>query len=134
MNRVPKNLKTRKSSGPDGLPPTVLKYCRASLSRPLSRLFYTSYSSEIYPSEWKLANVQPVPKNDSHSGPSNYRPVTMTSILAKIMQKIIKHNSMSHLESNGLIHDSQNGFRSKRSTSDVMAYLTEIWSRSIHLF
>ena len=112
------------SLGPNGFPPTLLKSCRASLSRPLSRLFYTSYSSGIYPSEWKLANVQPVPKKSSRSDPANYRPVAITSIVAKIIKEIIKHNLMSYLESNGLIHDSQYGFRSKRSTGDVMAFLT----------
>ena len=60
--------------------------------------------------------------------------MAITSIVAKIMEKIIKHNLMTYLESNGLIHDSQYGFRSKRSTGDVMAYLTEIGSQSIHLF
>ena len=107
---------------------------RASLSRPLSHLFHLSYSSGVYSSKWKFPNIQPVPKNGSRSDPSNYRPVAITSMLAKIMEQIIKHKLMTYLESNGLIHDSQYGFRSKRSTGDVMAYLTEIWSQSIRLF
>ncbi|KAG4072862.1 hypothetical protein HA402_002605 [Bradysia odoriphaga] len=50
------------------------------------------------------------------------------------MDRVIKYNLMEYLERNGLIHDSQYGFRSKRSTGDVMAYLTETWSRSIHMY
>ena len=133
-NRVLKRLKTNKSSGPDGIPPMVLKNCRSSLSTPLSRLYHLSYSSGSFPSAWKLANVQPVPKKGSRSDPSNYRPIAVTSILAKVMERIIKQNLMDYLESNGLIHDSQYGFRSKRSTGDVMAYLTEIWSHSLHSY
>ena len=118
----------------DGIPPVVLKNCRSSLSGPLSRLFHLSYSSGFYPSAWKIANVQPVPKKGSRSDTSNYRPIAVTSILTKIMERIIKHNLMDYPESNGLIHDSQYGFRSKRSTGDVMAYLTEVWSHSLHSF
>ena len=134
VKRVLKRLKVNKSSGPDGIPPVVLKNCRFTLCGPLSRLYHLSYSSGFYPSAWKLANVQPVPKKGSRSDPSNYRPIAVTSLLSKIMERIIKQNLMDYLETNKLIHDRQYGFRSKRSTGDVMAYLTEVWSHSLHSF
>jgi len=134
VKRVLKRLKVNKSSGPDGIPPVLLKNCRSSLSGPLSRLYHLSYSSGIYPSQWKLANVQPAPKKGNRSDPTNYRPIAVTSILTKVMERIIKYELMNYLESNGLLHDSQYGFRSKRSTGDAMAYVTEVWSHSLHSF
>lgn len=135
VNRILKGLNANKSSGPDGIPPMVLKNCSSSLSQPLARLFHLSYSSGIYPTNWKLTNVQPVfKKKGNRSDPKDYRPIALTSVLAKVMEKVIKQNLMTYLETNGLIHDRQYGFRSKRSTGDIMAYLSQIWSQSLHSF
>ena len=135
ISRVLRSLNANKSSGPDGVTPTVLKNCDSSLSQPLARLFHLSYSSGVYPTNWKLTNVQPVfKKKGNRSDPRDYRPIAITSILAKVMEKVIKQNLMIYLETNDLIHDRQYGFRSKRSTGDIMAYLSQQWSQSLHSF
>lgn len=132
VTKVLLDLNVNKAAGPDGIPPKVLKMCAQGLTKPLRRLFYYSYSSGIFPTSWKFANVQPVPKKGSRSDPSNYRPIAITSILSKVMEKIINRKLMSYLEVNKLLSDRQYGFRSKRSTGDLMTCLTDRISRSIH--
>jgi hypothetical protein len=127
-------LDVSKAAGPDGIPPIVLRNCALSLAVPLSKLFHLSLSTGRCPSMWKVANVQPVPKKGSLSDPSNYRPIALTSILSKVMERIINQRLVAYLEGNNLISDRQYGFRCKRSTGDLMAYITEAWSRSIHHF
>ena len=62
VKKVLLNLNIKKSSGPDDIPAYVLRKCASSLSPPLCKLFHLSYSSGIYPSNWKIANLQRVPK------------------------------------------------------------------------
>jgi len=86
-----------------------------------------SYSTGVYPANWKLTNIQLVfKKKGNRSDPKDYRPIAITSVLAKVMEKVIKQNLMLYLEANRLIHDRQYGFRSKRSTGDMMAYLSQL--------
>ncbi|XP_050550435.1 uncharacterized protein LOC126910797 [Spodoptera frugiperda] len=82
--RVLCRLDVNKASGPDGIPAIVLKACAPELSPVLTRLYRLSFRTGIVPKSWKLANVQPVPKKGV-ADPTNYRPISITSILCKIM-------------------------------------------------
>ena len=132
VKRVLLNLNTHKASGPDGIPANVLKKCASSLYLPLCKLFHLSYSTASYPSQWKVANVQPIPKKGETSNPANYRPIAICSILAKIMENIVNHHLVRYLEANHLISDRQYGFRHARSTGDMLAVITERLNDSIH--
>lgn len=132
--RVLQALDVNKSAGPDGIPPIVLRNCALSLATPLSKLFHSLFSTGQFPDLWRTANVQPVPKKGDRSDPTNYRPIALTSILSKVMERIVNSRLVAYLEDHKLINDRQYGFRCKRSTGDLMAYLTETWSRSIHNF
>ena len=124
VKRVLANLDMKKSSGPDDIPARVLKLCSSSLAKPLRNLFFISFKTGKFPSCWKIANVEPVPKTDP-SDPGNYRPIAICSNLAKVMESILNHKLMKYLEENSLLNDRQYGFRKNRSTGDLMALLTE---------
>ena len=126
-----RNLDVNKASGPDGIPAVVLKTCAPELSPVLTRLFRLSLESGLVPKSWKLANVQPVPKKGSRADPANYRPISVTSILCKTMERVLNNRLLAYLEANDLISDRQYGFRRNRSTGDLLAYATHIWSETI---
>ena len=67
------------------------------------------------PNEWKLANVTPIFKKGSKSLPSNYRPISLTSVVCKMLETLIRDKLVNHLEENYLIKNTQHGFRNKRS-------------------
>ena len=134
VKKVLENLNINKSSGPDGIPARVLKICCKALARPLRNLFFKSFKSGKFPSCWKIANVQPIPKKGEASNPGNYRPIAICSTLAKVMETIINHKLVLYLENNALLNDRQYGFRKNRSTGDMMSLLSEIWSSGIHKF
>ena len=71
------NLDPNKSVGPDNIPPIVLKHCAQSLAKPLCRLFNYFYINETFPTLWKTANVQSIPKKGNRSDPLNYRPIAI---------------------------------------------------------
>ena len=134
VRRVLRSLKTDKASGPDGIPPRFLKEFADELAPVLCRLFRLILISCTYPSSWKHALVQPVPKKGDRSNPSNYRPIALTSAVAKVFETLLNSHFIKHLESNNLLSDHQYGFRKARSTGDLLSYLTHVWSSSLKNF
>ena len=88
----------------------------------------------IYPSKWKLAHVQPVLKKGDGSNPTNYRPISICSVLSKVIETIMNYQLLNYLETHKLINDRQYGFRHQRSTGDLLSLITEKWNSSIHQF
>jgi len=110
-----KELDKRKAKGPDEVSGWVLKECAEELSHPITILYENSLKQGKIPNQWKLADIVPIFKKGNKEDPLNYRPVSLTSILCKILEKIVRERWVKHLESNKLITDKQFGFRSKRS-------------------
>ena len=76
------------------------------------------------PDDWRSANVTPIFKKGSRKCPENYRPISLTSIPGKIMERLIKDTMMAHLKGEKLIKDSQHGFMPGRScTTNLLEFL-----------
>ena len=113
-----------KSCGYDEIHPYVLKTCAAEFARPLRLIFQRSLTEGHVPSTWKLANVSPIFKKGSRVTASNYRPVSLTSVVCKVMERIVRDALMRYLESEGLIAKEQHGFVNKKScTSNLLETL-----------
>ena len=105
--RVLRSLKTDKASGPDGIPPRFLKEFGEELAPVLCHLFRLSLISCTYPSSWKHALVQSVPKKGDCSNPSNYCSIALTSAVAKVFETLLNSHFIKHLKSNNLLSDHQ---------------------------
>ncbi|MCP3679704.1 MAG: reverse transcriptase family protein, partial [Gammaproteobacteria bacterium] len=114
LNAINK-LKINKTPGPDRISPRVLKQIKCEISRPLAQIFNTSLRTGTVPKDWKIANVTPIFKKGNKSHPGNYRPISLTSVVCKLLETIIRDKIVKHLEENELIRDSQHGFRNNRS-------------------
>ena len=79
-----------KSAGPDGWPPMVLKETADSISLPLHILFTKSINAGTLPVAWKQGHVTPIYKKGPRCLVQNYRPITLTSIIGKILESIIR--------------------------------------------
>jgi hypothetical protein len=109
-------LKLNSSAGPDGIPAVLLKKCKKAISRPLYLLWRKSLDDQDVPSNMKHAEIFPLSKGGSRTSPANYRPVSLTSHVIKIFERVIKKYIVEHLESNSVLNVNQHGFRSKRGT------------------
>ena len=108
-------LKQNKSQGTDKIHAYVLQAAAESLSLPLSMLFSLSFSSGTIPTSWAEANVTPIFKKGLKSNPANYRPISLTSVPCKIMEKIVTKTIKSYLNKHDLITPCQHGFVSKKA-------------------
>ena len=108
-------LNNNKSPGPDELYPRELKELKEVIRRPLTKILNDSLQTGTVPGDFKLANVTPIFKKGKKDLPSNYRPISLTSLVGKLLESIIKAKITSHLDKYNLISDKQHGFRKSRS-------------------
>ena len=117
-------LKESAAPGPDMLWPRVLKCLADVLSDPLALIYTRCLEEGTVPADWKRANITPIYKKGSKGQPGNYRPVSLTSVLCKVMESIIRDSIVAHLSTNDLIRNSQHGFMSGRSClTNLLEYL-----------
>ncbi len=123
-----KNLNPSKSPGPDGIHPRVLKETANSIAKPLHIIFNKSLHEGKLPTAWKEAHVTAIFKKGKKSVPGNYRPVSLTSIICKIMESIIRDSVMSYMNVNQMFSDDQHGFRPGRSCVTQLLEIVEVWT------
>ena len=116
MRRVINKLKAKSAGGPDGIPPLFLKKCVLTLCDPLAFLFQLFFDNSFLPPVWLQAFVTPVFKKGNSTNPCNYRPISLTCSMCKVMECVIKDQLVAYLHANGLISKQQHAFLAKRST------------------
>ena len=111
IQKLLKEVDTKKASGPDNIPAWVLKHCAREIAPIFSKLFSLSLNTSNIPYDWLTASVTPVFKKGDLGNPANYHPIS-TSICCKQMEHILCHSITKHLE---LHHNLKYGFRSGHS-------------------
>ena len=126
-------INTSKSQGPDGIPPWFLNRYASHLTPVIHDIFQSSIDSGQVPKAWNEANVTAIFKKGNRAETSNYRPISLTPVISKLLEHIIHSHIMKHLEQHHILTDHQHGFRAKRSTEtqliqtvhDISKYLDE---------
>ena len=124
-----KKLKKNKSAGPDGFHPRVLWECAEAIKVPLALIFNKSLEEAKLPSEWKLGNIKALYKQKGkRNNPGNYRPISLTSVIGKIMEALIKDEIVEHFMRNELFCDEQHGFVPGRNCITQLLCCLEAWT------
>ena len=110
-----KDVNVNKAIGPDGIPSAVLKECHLELSHSLCQIYNQSLSTGKVPDTWKCANVVPIYKKGNANIVKNYRPVSLLSVISKILEKLIYNKVIANLIPK--ITYMQHGFMPGRSTT-----------------
>ena len=109
------NMKENKSPGVDGLSPKILKETAEQIGKPLAHVFNMSLQDGIVPLEWEEANIIPLLKKGSRNKSANYRPVSLTFVICKLLETIIRDHMMDFIVKHKLLNTSQHGFLKARS-------------------
>ena len=126
-----KQLKTDKAAGPDEIPAILLNRCAEELAEPLRRFFQKTVEEGTIPEDWKKAKIAPIHKKGSKKKASNYRPVSLTSQVCKILERIIRKHLINHLDLYQLITPFQHGFVQKKSCQTNLLVALEDWTRAL---
>ena len=117
-----KNLNMNKSCRPDEIHPRMLIELSSNISKPIAFLFNKTIEYGKIPNDWKKANVSSIFKKGARNRAKNYRPISLTSVVCKLMERFI----MNHVTNNKLLSTKQHGFISGRSTTtQLLRYLDE---------
>jgi hypothetical protein len=127
-------LSNKKSAGPDGISNTILKISLPYIVESLTYIFNLAIDKNVFPHALKEAKVIPLPKCKDTSDVNNYRPISLLSVLSKILEKHTHKYLSRYLEFHTLIHPLQSGFRSRHSCASALALLTNKWLDSINSF
>ena len=130
VKKVIMNLDLSKASGPDFIPVVVQKNCEPELSYILAELFNKCLKESCFADCWKVSSVVPVFKNVGEmSTAKNYRPVSLLSVVSGVFEKLVKNRIVDHLEK-CIFYDFQYGFRSSRSTADLLTVVSNRIARA----
>ena len=126
--KVVTRLSNNSAPGPDGYTPYFLKNILAHVAAPLCKVYNESLIEGKVPSDWKIAHIVPIYKKGDAQLASNYRPVSLTSVICKILERIIREQILNYAFEHNLFPKDQHGFLPKRSTVTNMLECLEKWT------
>ena len=132
VRKIVMNIDLSKASGPDCIPVVaVLKNCEPELSYISVELFNKCLKESCFPDCWKASSVVPVFKNvGERSTAKDYCPVSLLSVVSKVFEKLVNSKIVDHLDKCDLFSDFQYGFRSYRSTADLLTVVSDRIARA----
>ena len=132
IEKLLSKLNPHKASGPDKIKPIILKTLSTELSPILEVLFQKSLEEGSLPSQWKSAYVSPIFKKGEKSNPENYRPISLTCVLCKVLEHVVSSSIVKHFTNHNILYDLQHGFREKRSCVTQLVMLVNDLVTSIY--
>ena len=119
---VIKELSPNSAAGPDGIPASLLINCAPEIAPLLKCIFTSSFSKECILPSFKRAAIVPIFKSGDKCLPGNYRPISLTSVICKVYERIIRKQVFSFLCDKNFLNDTQHGFRSGCSSALLDVY------------
>jgi len=107
------NLKMSKSCVGNCVSSFLLKHCIDSVASPLLHIFNLSFDVGIFPSQLKLSRITPIFKKGSRLDLQNYRPISITCPLAKILERLMYARVSNFFDKYNMLYEFQVGFRKK---------------------
>ena len=104
-------LQVHKVTVPDEIPTRLLKELSAEIAPVLAVFFQASLGQGVISNDWKTANVAPVFKTREKNQPEKYRPVSLTSVMCKLLEHIVCSDIMRHADTHRILTDARHGFR-----------------------
>ena len=126
-----RDLNPGKNPGLDGWHPLFLKHVADLIAEPLAILYQKSLNEGVCPEDWLEACVTAIHKKGEKKLPDNYRPVSMTSIICKLMESIVRDEIVEHMIQNDLFSKLQHGFVPHRDCMTNLLTCIELWTEKL---
>ena len=103
-------LKNGKASGPDKVTIKLVKDTVKFIANPIMCIFNSSIQNGVFPGVWKTASVTPIRKSGSKSDRNNYRPISVISVFARMLGRLVHGQLSEFLTVNNILTSSQAAF------------------------
>ena len=124
-------MSSSRAVGEDGVPLHAIKECFAVIGPHLLHMINRSIATHVFPAAWKIARVTPIHKSGDRSDVSNFRPISILSVLSKITEKVVSMQLVSYLLGNHLLTPLQYAYRPSHCTEDAMLDAVEWISQAV---
>lgn len=111
--------------------PKILKLIMLQILPVITHIFNTILTKSIFPKEWKIARVIPIPKIATPKAPSDYRPISILPYLSKVFERILANQTNDYITQDDLLYNLQSGFRRDHSTTTALLNITEELRQSL---
>ena len=125
-------MKNKCSFGHDNISAFFLKLSLPYIVEPLTFIYNLILRQGSFPNALKKAKVVPLPKSRDLSDPTNFRPISLLSILSKPVEKHVHRHLSVFLESNNLLYPLQSGFRNRHSCHSALSHMANSWLTSMN--
>ena len=125
------SLNENKSPGPDNIHPFFLKRLTRVLCLPISMLFNLSMRSGTNAEQWREAIITAIHKKGARDLAENYKPISLTSIIIKLMESFIRDAILPHMVKNKFFNSNQHGFLPRRNCTTQLLEVIESWYETI---
>ena len=126
-----KSLDSSKANGPDGVSAQMLNATALSIAPSLTKLHNISISQGRFPECWRTSTVVPIPKSTNHKETTNYRPISLLSIVSKMLERHLHQYVTNHLNEHHPLSNKQWGFQSGKSTVTALLSVTHDWFQAL---
>ena len=122
VKKVFSHVNPRKACGPDGVGGKVLKECSYQLCHIFTRLFQFLLNNHFVPRSWRTSTIIPVAKKSNAKEMNDYRPVALTSVICKCMERIVCDKLTTSVADR--LDPLQFAYKAKRGVEDATLTLT----------
>jgi len=122
-------INAKKSTGPDGFSPKIIKLSAPAIASPLTNLFNHCIRISALPCEWKMSNVTPIHKKGATTDKNNYRPVSVLSAISKLFEKVMFDQLYTSFTP--IFSSNMSGFLKGHSCATALIKLTDDWRRAL---
>jgi hypothetical protein len=121
-----KNLKNKLTAGCDNISESLAKQCIQLIEGSLAHVYNVSLRSGGFSDEWKAAKVKPLFKKGGRYNIQNYRPISIISVFAKLLERFMFNKLIPFLYENKILTEAQNGFRKGKFIETAVQSFIEI--------
>ena len=107
------------SSGINGLNTSICKIILLHVPDKIKKIYANSMFMGIFPPDWAISTVKLLPKSGDLTNPGNWRPISMTNVFSKLLEKIVHRQMLSYIQENNLINANQFGFLPGKSRNNA---------------
>ena len=124
-------LDTGKANGPDAISARMLKHTASAIAPSVTELFNLSIRTGQLPKDWKVSYVVPIPKRPGAKSPSDFRPISLLSVLSKVLERHFHMLISDHLSEQYPLSNCQWGFQPNKSALSALISTTHDWLQQL---